>query len=208
MGHLDQFVGDRDTPLVFNKVVHAAMFVSAPEKASAGRPLAGQPLAGPVMLSPRELRMAAVATKLNGRTPLKALTLEELRARGVHELYLFKANTFGRDSTELEGRCSLDVSENVPYIFIRNSGSRSELKAEPGDLILTREGDYAAIVVETLPRSFGRGEMVRAFVLPDAKAFASPILIPYEKPRDAKYFDAFAAAVRQVKDALNTRRRR
>ena len=204
VGHLDQFVGDRDTPLVFNKVVHAAMFVSTPgEKASPG-----QPLAGPVMLSSRELRMAAVPTKLNGRTPLKALTLEELRARGVHELYLFKANSFGRDSTELEGRCSLDVSESVPYIFIRNSGSRSELRAEPGDLILTREGDYAAIVVETLPRGLGRGEVVRAFVLPDAKAFASPRLIPCEKPRDAKYFDAFAAAVREVKDALNSRRRR
>jgi hypothetical protein len=204
VGHLDQFVGDLDTPLMFNKVVHAAMFVSTPgEKASPG-----QPLAGPVMLSPRELRMAAVATRLNGRTPLKALTLAELRTRGVHELYLFKANTFGRDSTELEGRCSLDVSESVPYIFIRNSGSRSELKAEPGDLILTREGDYAAIVVETLPRSFGRGEVVRAFVLPDAKAFASPHLIPCEKPRDAKYFDAFATAVREVKDALNSKRRR
>ncbi len=204
VGHLDQFVGDRDRPLVFHKVVQAAMFVSVP----GGKAAAGQPLAGPVMSAASEPRLAAVRTQMNGRKPLKALTLEALRERGVHELYLFKANTFGRDSTELEGRCSLDVSESVPYIFIRNSSSRSELKAEPGDLILTREGDYAAIVVDALPRTFGRGEVVRAFVFPNAEVWKDPRLIPFEKPRDAKYFDAFAAAVRDIREQLNPRRRR
>ena len=203
VGHLDQFIGDRDRPLVFHKVVQAAMFVSVP-----GGKAAGQPLAGPVMSASGEPRLAAVRTQMNGRKPLKALTLEALRERGVHELYLFKANTFGRDSTELEGRCSLDVSESVPYIFIRNSSSRSELKAEPGDLILTREGDFAAIVVDALPRTFGRGEVVRAFVFPNADVWKDPRLIPFEKPRDAKYFDAFAAAVRDIRETLNPRRRR
>ena len=132
----------------------------------------------------------------------------ELRARGVNDLYLFKAGTFGRESVELGGRCSLDVSGDVPYIFIRNSGSRSELKAEPGDLVLTREGDFAGIVVDNTGRVFGRGEEARAFVFADAKVWESPRLIPFDKPRDARYFDAFSSAVRTVRDILDRSARR
>ncbi|MBQ6352101.1 MAG: hypothetical protein IJJ28_02390 [Lentisphaeria bacterium] len=203
VGHLDQFAGDRDRPLAFNRVTQAAMFVSTP-----GAKTAGQPLAGPVLLAPGEIRMAAVRTQLGGRKPLKALTLEQLRERGVQELYLFKADSFGRDSAELEGRCSLDVSNDVPYIFIRNSVARSELKAEPGDLILTREGDYAAIVIDTLPRGFAKGDVARAFVFPNRAVWNNARRIPYEKPRDAKYFDDFARAVRETKATLNHRSRR
>lgn len=203
VGHFNQFAGDMNKPLVFNKVVQAALFVSAPGQNSA----AGMPLTGPVLLASSELRAAAAAVpEIKGRTPLKALLLPELRSRGVNDLYLFKAGTFGKESVELDGRCSLDVSENVPYIFIRNSGSRSELKAEPGDLVLTREGDFAGIVVDNTGRGFGRGEEARAFVFADAKVWAAPRLIPYDKPRDARYFDAFAAAVRSVRDLLSRRR--
>ena len=112
------------------------------------------------------------------------------------------SGTFGRESVELDGRCSLDVSSDVPYIFIRNSGSRSELKAEPGDLVLTREGDFAGIVVDNKARGFARGEEARAFVFADAKVWESPRLIPFDKPRDARYFDAFSSAVRSVRDIL------
>ena len=205
VGHFNQFAGDMKTPLVFNKVVQAALFASLPGEKST----VGMPLPGPVMLASSELRAAATAVpEIKGRTPLKALLLPELRARGVNDLYLFKAGTFGKESVELDGRCSLDVSENVPYIFIRNSGSRSELKAEPGDLVLTREGDFAGIVVDNTARGFGRGEEARAFVLTDAKVWTSPKLIPFDKPRDARYFDAFSSAVRTIRDILARSERR
>ena len=205
IGHFKQFAGNMEAPLVFNKVIQAALFVSTP----GGKNPDGMPLTGPVMLAPSELRAAAtLVPEIKGRTPIKALLLPELRARGVNDLYLFKAGTFGKESVELDGRCSLDVSDSVPYIFIRNSGSRSELKAEPGDLILTREGDFAGIVVDNTGRGFGRGEEARAFVLTDAKVWATPKLIPYDKSRDARYFDAFASAVRATRDILERSDRR
>ena len=205
LGHFNQFAGDMNTPLVYNKVVQAALFASVPGEKSA----VGMPLAGPVMLASSELRAAAtVVPEIKGRTPLKVLFLPELRSRGVNDLYLFKAGTFGKESVELDGRCSLDVSSDVPYLFIRNSGSRSELKAEPGDLVLTREGDFAGIVVDNTARGFGRGEEARAFVFTDAKVWASPKLIPFDKPRDARYFDAFASAVRTVRDMLTRKERK
>ena len=205
IGHFDQFAGDMDAVMVYKKVVQAALFMSIPGEKST----VGMPLTGPVMLAPSELRAAAAAVPdIRGRTPLKPLLLPELRERGVNDLYLFKAGTFGKESVELGGRCSLDVSSDVPYIFIRNSGSRSELKAEPGDLVLTREGDFAGIVVDNASRGFGRGEEARAFVLADAKVWESPRLIPYDKPRDARYFDAFSSAVRTVRDILNDRDRK
>ena len=199
IGHFRQFAGDLRTPLVYNKVRLAAIFLSTPGVKTPQ----GMPTLGPVMLADSELRAAALAVPgLNGRTPLKALTLAELRTRGVNDLYLFKAETFGKESVELDGRCSLDVSDNVPYIFIRNSGSRSELKAEPGDLVLTREGDFAAIVVDNAPRGFGRGEEARAFVFTGVDVWKSPRLIPFDKPRDARYFDGFSSAVRSTRDII------
>lgn len=198
VGQMRQFTGDLKTPLTFNKVRQAAMFVSTPGAETAQ----GMPLTGPVLLERRELRAAAVEVTVNGRTPLKALTLEELRSRGVQELYLFKSGSFGRESAELEGRCSLDVSDNVPYIFIRNSGSRSELRAELGDLVLTREGDFAGIVAAVNPRGLGRAEEARAFVFPDRDVWKDARTIPLGKPRDAKFCDAFAAAVRSARTAV------
>ena len=205
VGHFNQFAGNQKSKLVFKKVIQAALFMSIPGVKSPP----GRPLAGPVMLARSELRAAAVPVPdIPGRTPIKALMFPELRSRGVKDLYLFKADTFGKESVELDGRCSLDVSSDVPYIFIRNSGSRSELKAEPGDLVLTREGDFAGIVVDNVSRGFGRGEEARAFVFADAKVWDSPRLIPYDKPRDARYFDAFSSAVRTVRDILDREERK
>ena len=197
VGQMQQFAGDLKHPLSFNKVTQVSMFLSAPGVESAQ----GMPVTGPVLLARRDPRMAAVEASVSGRTPLKMLTLEELRSRGVHDLYLFKSGTFGKESARIDGRCTLDVSDNVPYVFIR-AGSRSELKAEPGDLLLTREGDYVGIVVASASRGFGRGEEARAFVFPDRDAWKGARQIPLGKPRDARYCDAFASAVRAAKAAV------
>ena len=197
VGFLRQFIGDMRVPLHFSRVRQFGLFASIPGN-MASRPVQ---LSGPVLLNAREPRMAALETRVDGRTPFKALTLKELRERGLHGLYLFKAGSFGRENAELDGRCSLDVSEGIPYVFIRNSGSRSELRAEPGDILLTREGDYAGIVVNVDSRGFGRGDEARAFVFPDGDAWRNARTIPLNKPAGAKYYDDFAAAVRAARDA-------
>ena len=203
VGHADQFLGG-GTSLSFKDVKYAGLAVTIP--GSKQKPL---PLAGPVLLSESEPRLAGVATQLKGRKPLRALTVGELRERGVEELYLFKAGSPGVEYAELKERCSLDIAGNG--LHIRNSGSRTQLRAEPGDLILTRTGEFVGLVVEVSGArgSKRRGDQVRAFVLPDAKVWEQPkYAISYAKPRKAEFFTDFEATARRIRDDLNPPRGR
>lgn len=101
-------------------------------------------LAGPILTLPDEPRVAAMEFNLAGRAPLEVMTIEKLKKRGLEELFLFKTSSFGKQSAGLAGRCSLDFTSGDRYLYIRNTGrgTGSELRAEPGDLVLTKEGDF------------------------------------------------------------------
>ena len=200
VGHQKQFIGDSGrSSLAYRDVVAASLSVALPD----GKKPATA-IKSPVLLANAETRLAAVEMTLPGRKPIRALTVSELRDRGVEDLYLFKAGSYGRENSELGGRCSMGLGGEL---FIRNSGSRSELRAEPGDLILTRSGEFAGIVVaaENSSGSSRRGDLARAFVLPDGNVWNNPrFTIRYTRPEGKKYFTDFEESVRRIRNSSDS----
>ncbi|MBE6381025.1 MAG: hypothetical protein E7047_08860 [Lentisphaerae bacterium] len=95
---------------------------------------------------PRVAFMQLPAEALRNNKPLTLITAGELRARGPLQLYLFKsANGKGG---KLENRCNWSGA-NSSYLVISNAGGDDVIKAEPGDVILTQQGEFAAVVVAT-----------------------------------------------------------
>ena len=104
-------------------------------------------VAGPVWLASDDCRVALMeVTGLRDVKPLKLMTWDELRTRGSLDLYLFKSSKLA--NAKLENRCAWGAG-NERYIYVTNSQTRnsSELKAEVGDLLLTRQGELAGVVV-------------------------------------------------------------
>ena len=129
----------------------------------------GTLLRGPLLLLPGEPRIAAIEFTVRGRKPLAALTIDALKQRGLEDLFLFKARSFGKESASLNGRCSLDLSKGGSQLYIRNSGRSpaGELKAEPGDFIITKQGDFVGIVTAIEDFDMGRRQEAKCFVFPE-----------------------------------------
>ena len=195
VGYTGQFIGDDgNSSLSYRDVKTAVLFAAPPsEKRDAA-------VKTPVLLANAEPQLAAIPMTMKTRKPLRALTVNELREHGVDGLFLFKAGSPGNEYAELTGRCSIGLDGEL---VIRNSGSRSELRAEPGDLILTRSGEFVGIVVaaETASGSSRRGDQARAFVLPDGKVWNdAKLTITYTRPDGKKYFTDFEESVRKIRD--------
>jgi len=94
-------------------------------------------------------RVALVEVNASSSNALSVIDAEKLRERGLQDLYLFHKGALGTESAALEQRVSMDAVKNEPYMFVRNSTNRnnSELKAEVGDFILTKQGELAGVVV-------------------------------------------------------------
>ena len=154
------FAGNAYEPLNFTEIIRADYKVDSPDAPDSS---AGIRLAGPILTLPDEPRVAAMEFNLAGRAPLEVMTIEKLKKRGLEELFLFKTSSFGKQSAGLAGRCSLDFTSGDRYLYIRNTGrgTGSELRAEPGDLVLTKEGDFVGVVVSI--EKFDFGEMLRVF---------------------------------------------
>lgn len=164
---LNTFAGDRRNSAALSNVEELLYTVSA-----AGNNAAiPEKLNGPVFVDNGDCRVALVETGVPQIQPLTVLTKSELKRRGIHDLYLFKTSSFGKDSTILDSRCSMSFESDDDYLYIRN-GARvsSELKAEVGDLVLTKQGELAAIVVALENYDFDRQQEARCYVfgtLPD-----------------------------------------
>ena len=201
VGHVNQFLGDLErSPMSFKDVILARLSAAVPGAKSE------TPLTMPVLLANAEPRLAAVPARVVGRRPLRALTVGELRTRGVDGLVLFKAGN-------LCEYCSLGERSHVGAsgeLFIRNSGSRSELRAEPGDFVLTKAGEFVGMVAEVEYASGSRrhGDQVRVFVLPDAKVWDEPkYAFAFAKPRGDKYFTDFEKTARLIREEFRPQRR-
>ena len=208
VGHANQFLGiDGKNSLSYKDVKFAAISVSVPGAKNA----AEIPLKGPVLLANAEPRLAAIPMNFRGRKAIPALTAAKLRERGVDDLFLVKAGSPGTDHAALAQRCSLDIAGNF---FIRNAGSRREVRAEPGDLVFSREGEFVGIVttVEIAPGTRRHGDQVRVFVLPDGRVWdGAKVAIAYTRPAGAEYFtdlENSAAKVRELIEPPKRRRRR
>ena len=148
-------------------------------------------LEGPLLVEKSDCRVALLEVPGKMVEPLTILTRDELKQRGIQDLYLFKTTSFGKDSTILDKRCSMSFESDDDYLYIRN-GARvsSELKAEPGDLVLTKQGELAAVVVAQEEYDFGRQLEARCFTfgrLPDPGALPTVELV--RTPGQVNYRD-------------------
>ncbi len=178
------------------------------ELAFAALPVEGngqaQVLPGPLYAPRKECRVGMLEVKPDGRTPLQVLPLSELKKRGIQDLYLFKYSAFGKESASLEGRCSVNFSAGDEYLYIRNSarGTGSELRAEPGDFVLTKQGDFVAVVIAVENLDFGRRQEARCVVFPDNFNWDNVYAMPTAKSPSSEYLEAFSNAATPVLDNI------
>ncbi len=158
---LSVFAGVRQNSAALSNVAELLYTVSAANNKTA----IAEKLNGPVFVDSGDCRVALAETTVPQIQPLTVLTKSELKRRGIHDLYLFKTGSFGKDSTILDSRCSMSFESDDDYLYIRN-GARvsSELKAEVGDLVLTKQGELAAIVVALENYDFDRQQEARCYV--------------------------------------------
>ena len=176
------FAGTRKNSSQLTDVIDLKYLVSAPNS-TAKSPV--QRLVGPIrVLDKSDCRVALLEVPDSQAKPQTILTKNDLKQRGIQDLRLFKANSFGKDSAFLDSRCSMSFESDDDYLYIRN-GSRvsSELlKAEVGDLVLTKQGELAAVVVALEDYDFNKQQEARCFVFNSLPQVAELPQIDLTKP--------------------------
>ena len=195
------FAGNAYEPLNFTEIIRADYKVDSPDAPDSS---AGIRLAGPILTLPDEPRVAAMEFNLAGRAPLEVMTIEKLKKRGLEELFLFKTSSFGKQSAGLAGRCSLDFTSGDRYLYIRNTGrgTGSEVRAEPGDLVLTKEGDFVGVVVSIEKFDFGRREEAKCYVFSDAFSWKDAPAVPIGKQPGENGFERFGSEIQRHYDVI------
>lgn len=170
-GYFRILAGNAEVPMMFRNVKQLDYLAMKP-----GTEGKESRIPGPLMVLPQEPAVAAVEAKLPQVKPLEVITRSQLAKRGIHRLYLFKNRSFGRECAELGGRCSYDLFNKSGNLLIRNAsrGTGSELKAEPGDFVLTGEGKFAGIVTRIQISDLGRRNLACVYVFPDEKVWDNP----------------------------------
>ena len=201
-GFHKQLFGDAEYALNFDRVDRLEYRVNV---TSAPLEEAGTQLRGPLLLFPGEPRLAAIEFNVRARKPLAALTIDALKQRGLDDLFLFKPGTFGKESAPISDRCSLDLGSGGPQLYIRNTGrgSGSELRAEPGDFIITKQGDFVGIVTGIENFDMGRRQEAKCYVLPADFKWDGAKTIRLEKAAGAEYFEDFSKGVREIRAGQN-----
>ncbi len=186
----------------FDNITDLAYAVSLPEGDSPA-----QVLSGPLYAPRGESRVGLLEVKNDQRKPLEVLTLSALKQRGIQDLYLFKFSAFGKESSSLEGRCSMNFADGDEYLYIRNTarGTGSELRAEPGDFVLTKQGEFVAVVVAVESRDMGRRQEARCVVFPDNFNWDNVFTMPIAKSPSSDYLESFSRAAQPVLSAIRAR---
>lgn len=199
----------RENSSAFGEVTELNYQVSRPdagEKGDISR------IGGPLLVEKSDCRVALLEVPEALAKPLTILTRDELKQRGIQDLYLFKAGSFGKDSTILDSRCSMSFESDDDYLYIRN-GARvsSELKADIGDLVLTKQGELVGVVVALEEYDFGRQLEARCFVFGRQPDPASLPTIELTKPAGQDTYRDFSDKVNFWLDQarpLDARKRR
>ena len=197
-GFHKQLFGDEKYALNFDRIDRLEYRVNV---STAPQEQPGTLLRGPLLILPGEPRLAAIEFTVRGREPLAALTIDALKQRGLEDLFLFKAGSFGKESASLNGRCSLDLGAGGAQLYIRNSGRSpaGELKAEPGDFVITKQGDFVGIVTEIENFDMGRRQEAKCFVFPENFTWDGAKTIRIDKIPGAEYFENFSKGVRETR---------
>ncbi len=185
VGELPNLTGNVRNRPDYAAVTSLKYQVSPAEKSGSGKAWPG-----PLYVFRQEPSIVLMEVKLEGRTPLKALTMTELKQRGLQDLYLFKNSSLGRDSAALGGRCSLEKQ----YFYIRNAvhGSGSELRAEPGDFVLTKQGEFVALVVGIVNSDMGRRQEACCVMMPENFDWKDTAALPVSGADALKKFNQAA----------------
>ncbi|MBR7143553.1 MAG: hypothetical protein IKD10_01300 [Lentisphaeria bacterium] len=205
---LQSFAGLRRNSAALDNVSELS-YTASP---AAGDKAAGKMLDGPIFVGKGDCRVALLETPSTAVQPLTIITKDALKRRGIHDLYLFKTSSFGKDSTILDSRCSMSFDSDDDYLYIRN-GARvsSELKADVGDLVLTKQGELAAIVVALENYDFDRQQEARCYVfnsLPEVKDLPQISLKKLQGQKDYREFSDKLNFWLEQAEQLNVKKRR
>lgn len=206
IGTLNKFAGDADTALAFVKVKELQFSIQSPGKNTVKRRIAS-----PLLLNRTERRAAAFEYRDRDRKPLPLLTAEKLKKRGTDALYLFKSTSLGKESALLDGRCSLSLVPGENFMFIRNAGrANNELHAEPGDFIISREGEFVGIVIDHDTSDRGRVKIVKALLFSDGSSWDDAEEVSIIRTPGVGYYEDFAKTMREIRRKIpaDSRRRR
>lgn len=149
-------------------------------------------ITGPLFISRKDIRVALLEIPEAPKETLHFLSVSDVRGRGFHDLYLFKNNQFGKDGGTLEGRCSMSLSKNDDYLYIRNNSesTTAAVAAEVGDMVMTREGGFVGIVVQITKLDNGKEE-AKCFIFPDDFELRNSIKLSIKKERNQEFYTDF-----------------
>ncbi|MCP3967155.1 MAG: hypothetical protein GY750_01345 [Lentisphaerae bacterium] len=155
-----------------------------------------KPLGGPLRSLYADNRVCMLEVPSMGGKAMDILTFSKLKKRGIQNLTLFKDQAFGKNAASLNGRCSLNFDKGD----IRNTGRRatSQVKAQVGDFIVTKQGEFAGVVVEVRKFDFGRKEIAKCFVFPDSFTPDDSFKIPILRKKGEVYYNSFAESVEKM----------
>lgn len=123
--------------------------------------------------------------------PVRVITFGALRERGLDNLTLFKSATFSKDSADITGRCSVSMEQGDNYLYIRNPNrSSSELKADVGDIVLSKEGFFVGVVVKVSSSDLGQTSTAQCFVFTGEPDLTKALQLRLTKePSQTLYYD-------------------
>ncbi len=153
-------------------------------------------------------RACAIAIKSpKGIVPLQPISYSELQKRGIQNLYLFKNGSFGKNSCVLNGRVSMNLDGRDPYLYIRNSArvSDSELKADVGDCVISKQGDFVGIVVHKTKPAQKEQQIAKCFIFPDNIRFNPEFAIPVTRSPGSEYYIKYMRQVDAVRRLIKRR---
>ena len=178
----------------YTRVVELAYAVKKP-----GAPGAPALLPGPLWSLNADPRACLFALPKPSGTPLKAITGAELKKRGLQNLTLFKFGSFGTETASLNGRCSLPLEQGYSYLHIRNSQrSGSELPAEVGDFVISKEGEFIGVVVSVAVNSLEGREDALCYLYPSAIDLKDASALPLGRNRGSEYYAGFTDALQRI----------
>ena len=146
---------------------------------------------GPALCLAEDARVCLFPVAADKAEPIRVITFDALRERGLDNLTLFKSATFSKDSADVTGRCSVSMEQGDNYLYIRNPNrSSSELKAEVGDIVLSKEGFFVGVVVKVSSADLGQTSTAQCFVFTGEPALAKAVQLRLTKePSQTLYYD-------------------
>ena len=146
---------------------------------------------GPALCLAEDARVCLFPVGADKTEPIRMITFDALRERGLDNLTLFKSATFSKDSADITGRCSVSMTQGDNYLYIRNPNrSSSELKAEVGDIVLSKEGFFVGVVVKVSSSDLGQTSTAQCFVFTGEPALAKANQLRLTKePSQTLFYD-------------------